>query len=213
MKTDPDHSLLDIFFDKDFLPQAYIDILLNQQELLDFEKNEVIINELIGELNKYNREISRELNENILKIESLCKEDDNNEGSNKIEYYMNSLSSSVRNIEQDFNKLDVLAQEPAEATTGIDGIKEYDLIKSRMNEVIENLQEVQNIFQTKNLGNISIETFEDKLNQTQIKSKPDYEKYKRLKGIFKDMGNFEFKYNEFLDRYRAEYDTWSRTNT
>lgn len=237
--------MIDIFFDSDFVPHAYVDILLNSQEPTNFKENEETLQQLLGTLDTYNKQLTRELNSNISQIELLCSSINGNNNSSdndynnkfeikdtKVEYYMDTLSSAVRNIEQNLKNLNIEQQQDnnndkiiiknvvedkiIKDKIKIEGIEEYTLIKKGINDVIDYLKDIENLFfNNNNIDNkiIDIELFQIKLNEIEINineykdnnnnEKELHEKvlkFNRYRKIFQGLGEFEEIYNEFVER-------------
>lgn len=177
-------GLFDMFLDDDFVPQAYVDILLSNVDIDNLNQVQTLSSGLLTRLDFYTRNLTNELEANIWSLEKLSealpgtwsgsnsmddltiKEDkasDINQstlwnsdislasthrsitGVSKLEYYLDTLGSSVKSLESDLNKVELELTESertddtnhkAKNKQVVENLRSLDLIKTRLSEVL-----------------------------------------------------------------------------
>ena len=131
-KPDKD-EILEIFFDENFVPQAFVDILLSSTKAQDQCQLQHTSSALLSRLDFYTRHLTSELESTIWNLEKLSERlpgtwdegavqksvgsDDVNSiaeryidsqmsGASKLEYYLDTLGSAVRSVESDIQMVD-----------------------------------------------------------------------------------------------------------
>lgn len=166
-KTINDESeILEMFFDEGFVPHAFVDILLSNAADKDISQVQAVSSSLLSRLDFYTKNLTKELETIIQKLEKLSetlpgtwtvKMDgaDNEstsvsaEGSTKLEYYLDTLSSAVRVLEVDMAKIDgqlnELDNKYKSSSNVVDQLKNLEKIKRRLSEVLNLLNQVKSV--------------------------------------------------------------------
>ncbi|AET40551.1 Golgi transport complex subunit COG7 Ecym_6166 [Eremothecium cymbalariae DBVPG len=162
-------EILEMFFDEQFVPQAYLDILLSSTEI-PLNDMQSISWSLLSRLEYYTRYLTKEL-ENTIKVLKKPAEilsyskfqSEGNLGTTKLEYYLDTLANSVKSLESDIVKINsqlVELDTSYEHSAGIvDKLNKLKLTKSR-------LLTVQDVFQQlRTIMTISVEDKDIKLQK------------------------------------------------
>ncbi|CCE63565.1 hypothetical protein TPHA_0F00790 [Tetrapisispora phaffii CBS 4417] len=162
-------KLLDMFLDKDFVPQSYVDVLLSATSTEDLTKTQAVSSALLARFDYYTKTLTNELKTSLESLEKLSEtipstwssstldkatlgtsEPSNAHGSSKLEYYLETLGSAVRALEADTQSIDEQIKELDSKYQSSDEVVEQldKLVKvrSRLNSVIKCFQELDNIF-------------------------------------------------------------------
>lgn len=159
-------QILEMFFDKDFIPQAYVDILLSNANSQDTTQVQAVLSSLLYRLDFYTKNLTNELKTSIENLEKLSDiipgtwSSSNHQtkndgidigaiGASKLEYYLDTLGSAVRALETDMSKIDNQLQELESKYQGSDGVVEQleklVTIKDRLNRVVQCFEELKTI--------------------------------------------------------------------
>ena len=200
-------ELFDMFLDEDFVPQAYVDILLNNINIDDLNQVQSLSSGLLTRLDFYTKSLTKELEKNIWNLEKLSQslpgtwsivdssdnQVDHNSSKNsnigtkisrdpvsptilnersarnigsigvsKLEYYLDTLGSSVKSLENDLNKLEGDLNQSNKSTQGTDQcekskhvmqqLRGLNLVKMRLSEVLTIFTTLRNILVISNAG-------------------------------------------------------------
>lgn len=143
-----------MFFDEEFVPQAYLDILLSS---VDRPLNELqqISASLLYRLEYYTGVLTKDLEDTIRRLQkpaellnySVTSDDIGNMKTTRLEYYMDTLANSVQSLEVDVGKINTeLAQLDASyetSTQSVAKITQLELVKSRLQDVLSVFQQLQ----------------------------------------------------------------------
>lgn len=179
--TEGKDEILQMFFDEEFVPQAFVDILLTDQSNDDLHSLQTISTNLLTKLDFYTRNLTIELENTIYNLEKLSEtlpgtyskyNTDNNYkitdsqnpisskkvmGISKLEYYIDTLGSSVKSLESDLNKveLDITNLEKKNNNNNnnskdfnekiLTKLNNLKIIKQRLNNVLSIFKELQKI--------------------------------------------------------------------
>lgn len=200
-------ELFDMFLDEDFVPQAYVDILLNNINIDDLNQVQSLSSGLLTRLDFYTKSLTKELEKNIWNLEKLSQslpgtwsivdssdnQVDHNRSKNsnigtkisrdpvsptilnersarnigsigvsKLEYYLDTLGSSVKSLENDLNKLEGDLNQSNKSTQGTDQcekskhvmqqLRGLNLVKMRLSEVLTIFTTLRDILVISNAG-------------------------------------------------------------
>lgn len=176
-------NVFDMFLDEDFVPQAYVDILLSNIDSDSLHQLQALSSGLLTKLDFYTRSLTNELETSIWNLEKLSETlpgtwsassstdhlaNRNSEkydyemsvpaisnssflidqreigGVSKLEYYLDTLGSSVKSLENDLSKVEAELTELKEKNGGdqakskqvVENLKDLKLIKTRLCEVL-----------------------------------------------------------------------------
>lgn len=209
IRQDGDHTkrdeILEMFLDEEFVPQAYVDILLSNVDTTNMNQVQALSSGLLSRLDFYTKTLTNQLETNIWNLEKLSEtlpgtwsgsnstenltsigEDKLiptrtvgagiNGGVSKLEYYLDTLGSSVKSLETDLKKVELELNQNNDKNKDdndvkgkqvIANLKDLKLIKTRLNEVLT-------IFNTlKDILDISTDK-PDKTNAQQVYSIDDF---------------------------------------
>ncbi|AGO13146.1 AaceriAFL010Cp [[Ashbya] aceris (nom. inval.)] len=169
-------EILQMFFDEEFVPQAYLDILLSS---VDRPLNELqqISASLLNRLEYYTGVLTKDLEDTIKRLQkpaellnySVSNDNSGNMKTTRLEYYMDTLANSVQSLELDVGKINAeLAQLDASYETStqiVVKITQLELVKSRLQQVLNVFQQLQTILrisvgeEDKALQNVDVNDF------------------------------------------------------
>ena len=165
-------EILEIFFDENFVPQAYVDILLSTTRSQNKHQLQHTSSSLLARLDFYTRHLTSELEQTIWSLEKLSErlpgtwdvtangEEPTPEskdqylnsqiaGASKLEYYLDTLGGAVRTVESDIEKINkqlvTLDEEYKDDTDVIEKSKKLELVRSRLNNVLNIFKQLQSI--------------------------------------------------------------------
>lgn len=185
-------DVFDMFLDEDFVPQAYVDILLSNIDYSNLNQVQALSSGLLTRLDFYTRSLTNELEANIWNLERLSEtlpgtwsasqstddvSNDNSEnngnelttstvsnssfslsprvigGVSKLEYYLDTLGSSVKSLESDLSKVELELTQSYKKNGGeqdrskqvVDKLKALKLIKTRLYEVLNIFTKLRDI--------------------------------------------------------------------
>lgn len=103
-------DLLKMFFDEDFVPQAYVDILLSSFQTSQLDTLKSSCSTLLSRMDYYTGNLTRELETTIQKLQKpaeliLYSSNEGQQGTTKLEYYLDTLSNSVSSLELDVHRI------------------------------------------------------------------------------------------------------------
>ena len=137
-------ELLKMFFDEDFLPHAYLDILLDPQEL-PISDLQSVSSSLLSKLDLYTDRLTRELEMTIQKLRkptellSYSSTYSPMERTTKLEYYLDTLGNSVKNLKDDIitvnKQLDELNSSSQESVKTAEAMRNLNTVKARLTQV------------------------------------------------------------------------------
>lgn len=214
-------DLFNMFLDEDFVPQAYVDILLNNIDIDNLNQVHSLSSGLLTKLDFYTTSLTKELEKNVWNLEKLAQslpgtwsvtdpienqvynhnsKDHETEikskndtfpspvlnekpvrnigafGVSKLEYYLDTLGSSVKSLENDLNKLETDLSQRHKNTQNINQsektrcviqqLKDIKLIKTRLIEVLTVFTTLKDILFISNAGEIKGK--EEELSKTFI---------------------------------------------
>ncbi|SMN22527.1 similar to Saccharomyces cerevisiae YGL005C COG7 Component of the conserved oligomeric Golgi complex (Cog1p through Cog8p) [Maudiozyma saulgeensis] len=165
-------EILEIFFDENFVPQAYVDILLSTTRAQNKHQLQHTSSSLLARLDFYTKHLTSELEKTIWNLEKLSErlpgtwdskssrdqQPNSNEdqymnsqipGASKLEYYLDTLGGAVRSVENDVEKinkeLETLDGKFNDDTDVIEKSKKLELVRSRLNNVLNIFLQLQSI--------------------------------------------------------------------
>lgn len=162
-------EVLDIFFDQGFVPQAFVDILLTNAAGHGLSQAQTVSSSLLSRLDYYTKNLTRELESTIKKLENLsgtlpmawASEDltENNESKSlartssgrpsKLEYYLDTLGGAVRAIDGDLSKIDSQMLEIngqyADSRDTAEKLRRLELIKGRLEKALHTFLTLKSI--------------------------------------------------------------------
>lgn len=173
-------EILEMFFDEEFVPQAYLDILLSSKEFR-LKELQSVSSSLLSRLDYYTTHLTKELEFTIQKLQKPAEiltytnrsSDSTISGTTKLEYYLETLGCSVKALEKDVDKitqqLDQLNVKYKDSNDTVQKIRGLETVKDRLLKVLhyfENLKRIIDIsIESKgkatqdNLQNISLSDF------------------------------------------------------
>lgn len=108
--------LLDMFFDDDFVPQAFVDILLSSFQTSQLEELKTNCSSLLSKMDYYSGHITKELESTIQVLQKpaeliIYAANEEQQGTTKLEYYLDTLANSVNLLETDVKAIDKQLEE------------------------------------------------------------------------------------------------------
>lgn len=270
-------NVFDMFLDEDFVPQAYVDILLSNIDTDSLHQLQALSSGLLTKLDFYTRSLTNELETSIWNLEKLSETlpgtwsasssrdyltNDNSErtdneksvpamssssylvdqrevgGVSKLEYYLDTLGTSVKSLESDLNKVEVELTELNERNGDdqdksrqvVKNLKDLKLIKTRLCEVLTIFTTLRDIMvisdadvtQKKSAEAIRTFSFDDfklSLSTLQETIEQTLEKSSREEDSSTVNNNFLLKIEQFakltpvfkgLDRFHDEYERFAK---
>ncbi|CDO91917.1 unnamed protein product [Kluyveromyces dobzhanskii CBS 2104] len=158
--------LLNMFFDEDFVPQAYVDILLSSFQTDQLDELKTNCSGLLSKLDYYNGNISKELESTIQRLQKpaeliVYSASEEQQGTTKLEYYLDTLANSVNLLEIDVKDIDKQLLELNSRYDDSSGITET---LSKLTAAKKHLETVKRSFDLlKTIMEISIQEDQDKL--------------------------------------------------
>ncbi|CAI4063207.1 hypothetical protein SUVZ_07G2390 [Saccharomyces uvarum] len=173
-----DDDILGMFFDEEFVPHAFVDILLTNALDEDEIQTQSISSSLLTRLDFYTKNLTKELENTIWNLDKLSQtlpmawapsrsseESDKDDlsvysteslRSSKLEYYLDTLGSAVRALETGMKnvveKIDEIDQQKDENNYVRRQLQSLVLIKERIEKTIyylEQIKTIMNISKTK----------------------------------------------------------------
>lgn len=168
-------EILEIFLDENFVPQAFVDILLSTTRAQDMNQLQHTSSSLLARLDYYTRNLTSELEKTIWNLERLSEtlpgtwnssspkndlDDEQHDsktqynsslilGASKLEYYLDTLGSAVRSVQTDIRKvdeeLDSLDQQYEDETDIIEKSRKLEFAKERLSGVLNLFDQLQSI--------------------------------------------------------------------
>lgn len=143
-----------MFFDEDFLPHAYLDILLDPQEL-PISDLQSVSSSLLSKLDLYTDRLTRELEMTIQKLRkptellSYSSTYSPMERTTKLEYYLDTLGNSVKNLKDDIitvnKQLDELNSSSQESVKTAEAMRNLNTVKARLTQVSQAFEQLRSI--------------------------------------------------------------------
>ncbi|CAD1785387.1 similar to Saccharomyces cerevisiae YGL005C COG7 Component of the conserved oligomeric Golgi complex (Cog1p through Cog8p) [Maudiozyma barnettii] len=165
-------EILEIFFDENFVPQAYVDILLSTTRAQNKHQLQHTSSSLLARLDFYTKHLTSELEKTIWNLEKLSErlpgtwdsntnrdeQSSSNEdqymssqisGASKLEYYLDTLGGAVRSVETDVERINkelaTLDGKFKDDTDVIEKSKKLELIRNRLNNVLNIFVQLRSI--------------------------------------------------------------------
>ncbi|CCK70094.1 Golgi transport complex subunit COG7 KNAG_0D03470 [Huiozyma naganishii CBS 8797] len=173
-------ELLDMFFDENFVPQAFVDILLSSTKSDDFGQLRTMSTSLLARLDFYTKSLTSRLENTIWNLEKLSetlpgtwintsgKEESRSKentlnslvgaksnspaesyGVSKLEYYLDTLGSSVKALKTDLSKiendLDQMNEISHEGEAVLGKLRALGLVKARLDNVLHVFMRLKSI--------------------------------------------------------------------
>lgn len=169
--TQNNDKMLEMFFDEDFVPQAYVDIILSSFDLSKLEELKFSCSSLLSRMDFYTNHLTNELESTIHKLQKpaelvLYASDESQQGMTKLEYYLDTLADSVKSLESDVKNLnDKLAEfdlKHESSNTTTETIRDLTLAKSRLMSVKKSLELL------KSVADIAIKDEPEKLQKIDV---------------------------------------------
>ncbi|KAG0672573.1 hypothetical protein C6P45_000003 [Maudiozyma exigua] len=187
-------EILEIFFDENFVPQAYVDILLSTTRSQNKHQLHHTSSSLLARLDFYTRHLTSELEKTIWSLEKLSerlpgtweitpngeerRQESNDQylnsqmaGASKLEYYLDTLGSAVRTVESDIEKINkqlvTLDEEYQDGADVIEKSKKLELVRSRLNNVLNIFKQLQSIL---GISNTDDSKTKDKMKSVSLDS-------------------------------------------
>ncbi|KAH7591322.1 Conserved oligomeric Golgi complex subunit 7 [Nakaseomyces glabratus] len=155
MASQDEDAVLKMFFDEQFVPQAFVDILLSKANGTGLNEVRVVTSGLQSRLDYYTEHLTRELEGTISSLEKISDTlpgtwntsdsygADGNIGSSKLEYYLDTLANAVRSLESDIKTLnsqidtaETESEEQTQKAAVLGRLRDFEKAKSRLNEVL-----------------------------------------------------------------------------
>lgn len=230
-------DLLKMFFDEDFVPQAYVDILLSSFQTSQLDTLKSSCSTLLSRMDYYTGNLTRELETTIQKLQKpaeliLYSSNEGQQGTTKLEYYLDTLSNSVSSLELDVHRIKTELEEMNKqyessnaitntlakltvAKTHLLSVKKYfDSLKSiAVISIQDDVEKLQRISLTD--FQLALSTLEETiimaLNQpgadcTELMQKIDA--FTELKHVLKGLNKFYVPYSEFSQAIQKEKDKY-----
>ncbi|SCW01003.1 LAFE_0D02938g1_1 [Lachancea fermentati] len=177
-------DMLKMFFDEDFIPQAFVDVLLSSQNT-QLNELRVVSSSLLSKLDYYTGRLTQELEvsiENLQKpAEPLAYLSTASESgkTTKLEYYLDTLANSVKTLEGDISKvtkqLNDMKVINEESQRTVKKIKDLENVKLKLSKVLDVFEKVKSLVvismgsdkQNENIPSIPITDFKLSLKTMQ----------------------------------------------
>ncbi|CUS22913.1 LAQU0S07e03004g1_1 [Lachancea quebecensis] len=147
-------ELLKMFFDEEFVPHAYLDLLLSAENM-PISELQSISTTLLSKLDIYTDRLTRELGSNIDKLRkptellSFSTSYLQAEGTTKLEYYLETLGNSVKNLKDDIagvnKQLAEAKQNNQESLKTVEEIQDLRLVKTHLQMVLDCFEQLRSI--------------------------------------------------------------------
>ncbi|KAM3162699.1 hypothetical protein ACU8KH_02958 [Lachancea thermotolerans] len=147
-------ELLKMFFDEEFVPHAYLDILLSAENM-PISELQSISTTLLSKLDLYTDRLTRELGSTIDKLRkptellSFSTSYSQAEGTTKLEYYLETLGNSVKNLKDDIagvnKQLTEIKKNNQESTKTVEDIKDLKTVKTNLQKVLNCFEQLRSI--------------------------------------------------------------------
>ncbi|KAH3901731.1 uncharacterized protein SCODWIG_03270 [Saccharomycodes ludwigii] len=183
-------ALLQMFFDPDFVPHVYLDILLSPAQSQNSTKNtpsveklkelQPLANNLLSKFDYYAETLTSELGTCVKQLEEPIEEIYvSGSKKTKLEFYIDTLSNSLSSLENDLNKMGnqiaILNKAYGTNNSNDDAIHEQirlkiiklNTIKKRVTTVHKCFQKLNDIIQAENKQSVSISEFKSSLLELQ----------------------------------------------
>ncbi|CEP61790.1 Golgi transport complex subunit COG7 LALA0_S04e00738g [Lachancea lanzarotensis] len=146
-------EILNMFFDEQFLPFGFVDLLLSPDEQI---KNlQSVASSLLSRLDLYTDRLTTQLESKIHKLrtptELLTYTNANTEieRTTKLQYYLDTLSKSVKDLKEGISKVDTelenLKSKGQGSTSTMQELQDLNLIKNRLVEISNCLADLRAI--------------------------------------------------------------------
>lgn len=198
MDASADDGIFEMFFDKDFVPQAFVDLLLTNDEAQDLQQIQTVSSTLLSKMEFYTKQLNKELQSTVSDLEGLTDSlpgtwtsgskigaGSSTSGVSKLEYYLDTMESAVRALQLDLDqvegKLNTLDVIPENGDDVIQRLRKLQTTKSRLHAVLEFLKILQSITNTSivnesednnyiesNFSSVSLEDFKNSLHGLEI---------------------------------------------
>ncbi|AMD21850.1 HFL006Wp [Eremothecium sinecaudum] len=170
---DHQDELLEMFFDEEFVPHAYLDILLSSKDL-SIKDIQLLSNSLLSRLDYYTGRLTKQLEITIQKLQKPAEiliysklRDEHNIGTTKLEYYLDTLGNSMKLLESDIDKINTdlseLNKKYDDSEELAVKLNKLDLIKSRLTAILSTFDQLKMI--------MTISTGEDDTALRKVNSK------------------------------------------
>lgn len=166
-----DDDILSMFFDEEFVPHAFVGILLSNAPNEDQIQTQSVSSQLLTRLDFYTKNLTKELENTIWNLDKLSQtlprtwassgyhEEVDRDGSplysteslrsSKLEYYLDTLESAVRALETGMHnvteKLSEIDQENNDNTSVRQQLQGLMLIKGRIEKVVYYLEQIKTV--------------------------------------------------------------------
>lgn len=230
-------ALLNMFFDEDFVPQAYVDILLSSFQINQLDEIKTTSSSLLSRMDFYSGHVTRELESTIHRLEKpaeliLYTPSTDQKGTTKLEYYLDTLANSVslleadvKNIEEQLEALNIKYESSNSVTETLSKLmlaknsllkvkRSFDTLKTIMEISIQDDQEkLQHI--TVEEFNLALATLQETITSTLAKPVKEPTELLRkigdfieLKQMLKGLPKFYVPYSEFAQAIQKERDAY-----
>ncbi|SCU87428.1 LAMI_0D06062g1_1 [Lachancea mirantina] len=145
---------LDMFFDEEFVPQAYLDILLSP-ESGDLNDLQIISSSLISKFDFNMGHLTKELNSTLQTLQksterlSMSSETYEDITTTKLDFYLDTLGNSVKALERDIRGIDThfenLDLQHSEAAQTQNDLRDLEKIKLRLLEALRWFEQIRSI--------------------------------------------------------------------
>lgn len=163
-ELEQEDDILNMFFDEQFIPQAFVDILLSKTNGSGLDEVRTVTTGLQGRLDYYTEHLTKELEGTIYSLEKISdtlpgtwntteSNSSTTFGASKLEYYLDTLANAVRGLESDVKKLDNQIDyiQKENMTTNeehklmVTRLQELIIARNRLDSVLKLLEHLENI--------------------------------------------------------------------
>lgn len=229
--------LLDMFFDDDFVPQAYVDILLSSFQTSQLEELKTNCSSLLSKMDYYSGHITKELESTIQVLQKpaeliIYAANEEQQGTTKLEYYLDTLANSVNLLETDVKAIDKQLEElnskyedsneVTETLSKLTAAKEHLVTVKRSFDLLKTIMDISIQDDQEKLQHISLDDFKLALltlqetiiitlkkpqnDATDLLKKIDA--FIELKTVLKGLQKFYIPYTEFAQAIQKEKDNY-----
>ncbi|KAL3229996.1 Conserved oligomeric Golgi complex subunit 7 [Nakaseomyces bracarensis] len=157
-------DILNMFFDEQFIPQAFVDILLSKTNGGGLDEVRTVTTGLQGRLDYYTEHLTKELENTIYSLEKISDtlpgtwnstevNTSGTIGASKLEYYLDTLANAVRGLEADVKKLDHQVNHLQEENLTsneehklmVTRLQELNIARNRMSSVLKLIEQLESI--------------------------------------------------------------------
>ncbi|SCV02766.1 LAME_0H05050g1_1 [Lachancea meyersii CBS 8951] len=173
-------EILEMFFDEQFAPLGYLDLLLSPDQM-PIQDLQPVASSLLSRLDLYTDRLTGQLESKIRRLQkptellNYTSTDTQIERTTRLQYYLDTLSKSVKDLKEGIanvnTELEEIKSRSEDSTNTIEALQELSLVKCRLFQVSTCLSDLRSIIVASFEGieddeipqTVSLSDFEDSL--------------------------------------------------